>query len=55
MFHEVSESIKKSKPFEIGGVEFNLEKCFKFPLYLDSKTPIIEQKKFMIKIKAMLN
>ena len=46
MFHEVSESIKKSKPFEIGGVEFNLEKCFKFPLYLDSKTPIIEQKKF---------
>ena len=46
MFQEVSDSINHSKPFEKGEMEFNLEKCFQFPLCLDSKTPIIVQKKF---------
>ena len=46
MFQEISESINNSNPFENGEMEFNLEKCFQFPLCLDSKTPIIVQKKF---------
>jgi len=40
LFKDVSKSINDAKPFQDNEIEFNLKKCFEFPLKNDSKEPI---------------
>lgn len=47
LFNEVKESIINSKPFEQNEIEFNITKCFNFPLIPKLKGPKADKKKFL--------